>query len=225
MKITKDNSKGAWSIPIALTARYLAHSIMLFLALLHERIPGHKLNDALLNVTPYVAIIDRFNYIIWLFCYIPIALWLWKKNRQRFIQFLYLGALLSLIRGVAISFVAIGPVRGGDINVGMSYTAIFDAWIAIINPVSALFGNSTHIYLTKDLFFSGHVATTFLLFLFTLPYKKMATVALIAHLIVVGVVFFSHLHYTIDVIGAWVITYLLFMMYKKWVSLNENRSR
>jgi len=109
--------------------------------------------------------------------------------------------------------VAIGPVRGGDVNVGMSYGTLFDAWLSLINPVSALSSNATQIYLTKDLFFSGHVATTFLLLLFTLPYKKMAMTALVAHLIVVGVVFFSHLHYTVDVIGAWVITYLLFRFY------------
>ncbi len=208
---------GLWSIPAALAARYLAHSIMLFLALLHERVPGKKLHDALLDVTPYVAVIARFNYIIWLLCYIPVALWLWKKDRRRFIHFLYLGAFLSLLRGVAISFVAIGPVRGVDLNAGLSYTALFDAWLSIINPVSALFGNSTHLYLTKDLFFSGHAATTFLLLLFTLPYKKMALAALTAHIIVVAVVFLSHLHYTIDVIGAWVITYTVFLLYKKWV--------
>lgn len=67
-----------------------------------------------------------------------------------------------------------------------------------------------HAYLTKDLFFSGHTATTFLLLLYLWHRRRLRWVALAAHAIVVATVILAHLHYSIDIVGAWAITYCIF---------------
>ena len=84
------------------------------------------------------------------------------------------------------------------------------AWVAIVNPFSALTTDAPHVYLTKDLFFSGHTASTFLLYLCCRGQRTLGAVALAAHVLTVAVVFMAHLHYTIDVIGAWAVTFALY---------------
>ena len=43
------------------------------------------------------------------------------------------------------------------------------------------------------------------------PWARLRWIALAGHIFVVSTVFLSHLHYTIDVIGAWAITYCVFV--------------
>jgi membrane-associated phospholipid phosphatase len=68
------------------------------------------------------------------------------------------------------------------------------------------------VYLTKDLFFSGHTATTLLLLLYAWRDPPLRWAMLVGHVAVVASVFFSHLHYTIDVVGAYAITFSLFVL-------------
>src|SRR6185295_11892941 len=70
----------------------------------------------------------------------------------------------------------------------------------------ALTTDAAQVGLTKDLFFSGHVSSTFLLWLYCRGRGALAPVALAAHLFVTATVFLAHLHYTIDVVGAWAVT-------------------
>jgi hypothetical protein len=200
------------SVIVALTARYTAHSLMLLIAVLREGIAAPALHDAVISTVPLVPVIAKYNYHIWLICYLPVALWFFFINRRRFVQFLYTGAVLSLLRGATIFVTSLGPVEGSDINAGKSMSELFAAWVSIVNPVSALTSDSANLYLTKDLFFSGHTSSTFLLLLYTWRYPKIKYVALVAHIIVVAIVFLSHLHYTIDVIGAWAITFSLYFL-------------
>jgi hypothetical protein len=197
---------------LALLWRYLCHSIMVFIALLGERIPAPTLFDRIISITPFVPFISRHNYHIWLLAYVPIALWFWRIDRDRFVSFLYTGGLLSLIRGVTIFVTHLGPVNGRDVNAGTTMETLIQSWFAIVNPISALTTSAPHLYLTKDLFFSGHTATTFLLWLYVRQYRHIGSVALFAHVIVVLTLFLSHLHYTIDVIDAWAITFSLFYL-------------
>ena len=48
-------------------------------------------------------------------------------------------------------------------------------------------------YLTKDLFFSGHTSTTLLLLLYVWRYPGLRAAMVAAHVLVVMSVFFAHL--------------------------------
>ncbi|MFM7282628.1 MAG: phosphatase PAP2-related protein, partial [Planctomycetia bacterium] len=67
-------------------------------------------------------------------------------------------------------------------------------------------------YLTQDLFFSGHAATSFLLWLYLRERRVLGWIALLAHILITASVLFAHLHYTIDILGAWAVTYSLFAL-------------
>ncbi len=209
------------SVLLSIAWRYLTHSIMVLICVLSEGRAAPGLYDRVIATTPFVPVISRYNYHIWVVAYVPIALWLLKVDKKRFISFMYLGGVLSLLRGITVFVTSLGPVNGRDVNAGKSMSELFQGWLEIVNPVSALTSSAPELYLTKDLFFSGHTASTFLLWLYCRPYRYLSRVALAGHIIVVSTVFLSHLHYTIDVIGAWAITFSMFVLTEKYCSSKE----
>jgi hypothetical protein len=82
------------------------------------------------------------------------------------------------------------------------YSAPLDAperLILLNDPFVQFFGSGD--VLTKDLFFSGHTATLFLLFL--LSDKKQLKIFFLISTVLVGIaVLLQHVHYTIDVLAA-----------------------
>ena len=85
--------------------------------------------------------------------------------------------------------------------------------ILLLNdPFVQLFGDGD--ILTKDLFFSGHTATLFLLVLLT-ENKILKSVFLIATLLVASAVLIQHVHYSIDVFAAPFFTYASYRIIKK----------
>ena len=171
------------------------------------------LPDPMLEAVPYVAWVDQHNYLLWLFAYVPVGLWLLKTDAERFIRYMLSAGLVALLRGACVLATGLGPVHGGDVNAGISQAARSDAFWRIANPLGFFApGGSAQVYLTKDLFFSGHTATTFLLLLYVWRFPKLRAVMLVGHLLVVASIFFSHLHYTIDVIGAYAITFSVFVL-------------
>ena len=69
--------------------------------------------------------------------------------------------------------------------------------------------------LTKDLFFSGHTATLFILFL--VSEKKIIKIVFLISTIVVAIsVLLQHVHYTIDVFAAVFITYACYKLLLKF---------
>ena len=71
--------------------------------------------------------------------------------------------------------------------------------IALVDPTVETFGTGTT--LTKDLFFSGHTSTLFLLFLVA-PGRVWKAVFLTCTLTVAAAVVLQHVHYAIDVFAA-----------------------
>lgn len=200
------------SVPAALAWRYGCHAVMLLLSLLTEGRPAPALPDTILDHLPRVPWLTDQNYWVWIACYVPVALWLWRVDRRSFLRFLYLGGWLSLARGVCVVLTGLGPAWGPDVNAGLPWDRVIPEWLALINPFSTLFGHAAQIWLTKDLFFSGHVSSTFLLWLYCRGKGRIATVAAVGHWITVAVVLLAHLHYTIDVVGAWAVTYSLYVL-------------
>lgn len=202
-------ARAADNVALAIVWRYATHAAMVGVCLWNERRAAPRLPDLVLDHVPYVELVARHNYHLWVLLYVPIALLLWRRDRAEFLRFLWLGGLVSLARAVCVPLTGLGPPHGADVNVGASAETLWSAWLAIVNPFTALTGDAAHVALTKDLFFSGHVASTFLLWLACRRQRVLGVCALAAHLVVVASVFFAHLHYTIDVVGAYAITFAL----------------
>jgi membrane-associated phospholipid phosphatase len=83
--------------------------------------------------------------------------------------------------------------------------------IILNDPFVQLFGSGE--ILTKDLFFSGHTATLFLLYLIA-DKKYLKFIYLIFTIIVGLAVLLQHVHYTIDVIAAPFFSYTSFRLVK-----------
>jgi hypothetical protein len=99
-------------------------------------------------------------------------------------------ALFVLIRAVFITLTHIGP---------------FPTQV-VINPGSFL----NYFIFGGDLFFSGHTGLPFLMSLIFLEDKRLHYIFLAASCMFAVVVLLSHLHYTIDVLSAFFISYGIF---------------
>jgi len=218
-------SRGPWawrdSVALAIAWRYATHALMVALALWNERRPAPTLPDSLLSIVPKVEWIARHNYQLWFVAWVPVAVALLWKDRVSCVRFLWIGGWLSLLRGLTIPLTGLGPVDGLDANAGASPDALWHSWLAIVNPITALTTDAPHLGLTKDLFFSGHVATTFLLWLYCRPHRRLATVALVAHLATTAFVLLAHLHYAIDVVAAWAIAFSIYVVVEGWSGLRS----
>ena len=198
-------------VALSFVFRFGCYAVMLWLVLWSEARPAPSLPDVVLNVVPYVAWVDRNNYLLWLFAYVPIGLLLMRANAERFIRYMVSAGILAVLRGLCVAVTGLGPVHGCDINAGLTDEARTAVFWQLVNPFAFFApGGSAQVYLTKDLFFSGHTGTTFLLLLYVWRYPRLRAAMLVGHVLVVVSLFFAHLHYTIDVIGAYAITFTLF---------------
>jgi hypothetical protein len=188
---------------------YLCHSLMLLPVVWNELRPAPHLQDLVLDSVPLVPVIARYNYYLWIAAYIPLAWLLFRRDIKAFARFMLLGGLLSLLRGLMIPLTGLGPCLGADSNAHQAFPFL-KTWWALVNPYSALVKNVAGVVLTKDLFFSGHVATTFLLYLYGRRIRGWSRVFLAANLLTTACVFLAHLHYAIDVIGAYAITFCVY---------------
>ncbi|KAB2845817.1 MAG: hypothetical protein F9K45_03180 [Melioribacteraceae bacterium] len=87
--------------------------------------------------------------------------------------------------------------------------------IPLNDPFVQLFGTGN--ILLKDLFFSGHTSTLFLLFLI-IENKKLKLMFLILTISVAICVLIQHVHYTVDVIAAPFFTYGSFILAQKFLN-------
>ncbi len=204
------------SVAGALLFRYAAYAAMTALALWAELRPAPTLPDALLDRLPYVAWIDRANYWVWLCVYVPLAAaFLWTEPR-RWVRYMVTGGLVSLARGVTIALTGMGVPDPAHAGPGIGSRDFWTAFVELLSPLGVFQRGALAAYLTKDLFFSGHVATTFLLWLYLRGRPRLAPVALAACLAVTASVLLAHLHYSIDVVGAWAVTFALFALREGW---------
>jgi len=114
------------------------------------------------------------------------------------IYIIYIWALIvvCLVRMATISFVALNPPIG---------------LIPLADPLTGIFYGEASI--TKDLFFSGHIATLTLIFL-CLDKKSDKMIALGAIITVACLLLIQHIHYSVDILASPFITYTCFRLAK-----------
>lgn len=177
---------------LAITLFMLPH----FFGMIEKR-EGLVLNDWLLNRLPAINVSIPVFTIIW--GMVVLTLYECYKKPNIFIQLLWAFLFLTFSRVLSIFLVPLNPPEN---------------LVTLADPLSNYFYGED--FITKDLFFSGHTSTQFLLF-FVLKEKWQKTLALFASIAIGTLVLFQHVHYTIDVIGAFLFTPFIYKA-SLWVS-------
>lgn len=199
----------------ALVVRLSAYAGMTAVALWAEQRPAPSLPDMLIEHVPYVGWVDRVNYLAWLGLYIPLAAIFLLSAPRLWCRYMMTGALVSVARGTCIMLTGLGPPDGHHASVPMLDRSYTQTLMELFSPVGIFSRGSVGVYLTKDMFFSGHTATTLLIALYLWRMPRLRWLGLVAHVFVVSTVVFGHLHYAIDIIGAYGITFALYAL-REW---------
>jgi hypothetical protein len=154
--------------------------------------PGVVLVDPILNLFNPIDL----TWLIFALIYISLvaAIITLLKDPKRLLFAIQLYILMVVVRIIAMYILPLDPP-----------TKI----ISLNDPFVEFFGTGK--ILTKDLFFSGHTATLFILFLVS-EKKIIKTIFLISTISVAIAVLLQHVHYTIDVFAALFFTYACYKL-------------
>jgi membrane-associated phospholipid phosphatase len=133
---------------------------------------------------------------------------LWRSLQQPIVfqATLYSYLLLTITRLLCIALVPLNPPLG---------------LIPLADPLAnIIYGEH---FITKDLFYSGHTATLFLLF-FCLERKSDKGILLLASVAVGVLVLVQHVHYSIDVLMAPLFAWICYYAGKKIAYSNQKAS-
>ena len=184
-----------------ITGLILISFIMLSLPFFFQAIEkrnGISFNDYLLSWLPAYDLSIYIFTVIWSMTLLTFSRF--KQDPNIFLTFLWGFILINLSR-----FVSIGLI---PLNAPADLIPIHD-------PISNHFYGPK--FITKDLFFSGHTAAMFLMFL-CLKKRTDKILALLATIIIGIAVLLQHVHYTMDVVMAPIITYFIWIGSKKIVA-------
>jgi len=131
-----------------------------------------------------------------------LAIYRAAKHPYIFLTFLWAYILLSVMRILSITLVPLNPPVG---------------LIGLVDPIGNFFYGEK--FVTKDLFFSGHTSTVFLLYL-CLPGKKDKKIALAVTILVGFLLLVQHVHYTLDVLGAFLFAWIAYWVARRTVLRN-----
>ncbi len=159
---------------------------------------GIQLNDIVLNYIDSANVSIPTFIIIW-----SLSLWyLYKSANDPALILLILWGLnvLFISRIISIYLVPLDPPK--DL-------------VELIDPITNRFYGAK--FITKDLFFSGHTATLVCLSL-CLRKRKDQLIVLTGGIIVGILVLVQHVHYTIDVIAAFVFPYFIIKIARRIIA-------
>jgi hypothetical protein len=170
-----------------------------------EKRNGVVLPDPLLNTFSPIDL----TWLTFSLIYLSLILFLFSvaKEPDKLITALQAYGLMVIFRTIAMYLVPLEPPK---------------SLLLLNDPFVQLFGKGE--ILTKDLFFSGHTATLFLLFLLT-EKKALKFIFLISTFIVGIAVLLQHVHYSIDVFIAPFVaygSYRIIKIYRERISLKTN---
>jgi len=147
-----------------------------------ERREGSIVNDPVLHFLPVHDVSIPIFIVIWGVGLL--TLWRAVQNPDMLLIYLWSYIFLCLTRIVTISLVPLNPPTG---------------LISLMDPLSNSFYGPK--FVTKDLFYSGHTSTLFLMFL-CLPNRTDKIVALCAVPLLGLLLLVQHVHYTLDILVA-----------------------
>lgn len=162
--------------------------------------PGWQLNDPILNLfTP-----QDFSVLIFALIYLSLVIVLWGLIKKPYLIALGLGSylIITIARMITMYLFTLEPPKG---------------IIVLQDPFIDRLAYGGNVF-TKDLFFSGHVAT--LTLLGVVEERPWAKRIVLGGTLIVGVlIIIQRVHYTIDVLAAPIITYLIV----NWVNQIQKR--
>ena len=181
-------------------ALFLVAIILLFLPTFFgfiEKREGIVLQDYVLDAIPPMDVSIPTFIVIW--GMVLLVFFRIYQNPRLFLVIAYGFILMCLCRILTITLLPLNPPPG---------------LITLKDPIAniAYGGNGT--FITKDLFYSGHTGNMFLFFL-CLEAKWDKIIALTASFLIGFLVLIQHIHYSIDVISAFIFTYFLYLGAKK----------
>ncbi len=162
-----------------------------------EKIEGAQLNDYILARLPAMDMSVLTFVLIW-----SMSIFILIRCIQSpavFLVFLLSIDLLFLSRILTITLFPLNPPQG---------------LIPLSDPIANIFYGGPEMFITKDLFYSGHTSSMFLIAL-CIPQKRYKQAAIGISISVGMLVLIQHIHYTIDVLAAFVFTYLIYLLGKK----------
>ncbi|MFM6947538.1 MAG: phosphatase PAP2-related protein [Aquirufa sp.] len=156
---------------------------------------GIQLNDWILELIPAI----NFSYPIFTIIYLGVIYLLVQLLREpkKFIWFAWAFNLETSLRFLTIYCIPLNPPS--DL-------------IILQDPLAEIFIYGENLAITKDLFFSGHTATMIFICSF-LTSKIERKMAIIFTGILIVLLLFQHIHYSIDIIGA-----IAFTLFSIWAS-------
>ena len=159
-----------------------------------EKRNGVVLPDPLLNIFSPIDL----TWLTFSLIYLSLILFLFSvaKEPDKLLIAMQAYGLMVIFRTIAMYLVPLAPP---------------EKLVLLNDPFVQLFGKGE--ILTKDLFFSGHTATLFLLFLLT-EKKSLKFIFLISTFIVGVSVLLQHVHYSIDVFIAPFVAYSSYRIIK-----------
>jgi hypothetical protein len=167
-----------------------------FFAFIEKR-EGMVLQDYLLDVIPAMDVSIPTFIIIW--TVVILVLYRIYQNPTLFLVVAYGFILMCLARILTISLLPLNPPTG---------------IITLQDPIANIAYGGNGIFITKDLFYSGHTGNMFLFFL-CLEAKWDKIIALTASFLIGLLVLIQHIHYSIDVFAAFIFTYFIYLGAKK----------
>ncbi|GAA4466873.1 phosphatase PAP2-related protein [Nibrella saemangeumensis] len=163
---------------------------------------GALLNDWVLNYLPAYDVSIPIFAIIWGIA--GLTVFRAFRNPAMLLTLLWSYVLVTLTRMITITTVALDPPA--DL-------------IELVDPISNSFYGAE--FVTRDLFFSGHTSTVFLMYL-CLRKRNDKALALIGTILVGIMLLVQHVHYTVDVLAAPLGTYIVYLLGKKIAGYQPN---
>lgn len=152
------------------------------------------LSDVLFSITPYLAWTQYFTDYMIILIAILLAIYIFPHRIKQLPQVIAAFGTIEIVRGFLIIATPLGSPARPDIHYG-------------ITP-----------FLMNGMFPSGHVAVVFLAFLFI--QRKEAPIlhwiAFGAILVEIIALILSRGHYTIDIVGGLMLSYVTYTLFKKY---------
>ena len=182
-------------VALALVAIILL-TLPTFFAFIEKR-EGMVLQDFVLDAIPAKDVSIPTFVVIW--SVVLLVFYRIYQSPRLFLVVAYGFILMCLARILTISLLPLNPPAG---------------IITLKDPIANIAYGGNGIFITKDLFYSGHTGNMFLFFL-CLQHKWDKIIALAASFIVGILVMVQHIHYSIDVFAAFIFTYFIYLGGKK----------